>query len=219
MVAGQTTDRQRPPVRLYLMITAALPAQPQADALAPLLAEFDIAAVLVRLALAAEREMIDAVKQLAPAVQSAGTALIVAERADIVARAGADGAHLTGVDALKTALPSLRPDRIAGAGGLRSRHDAMLAGEADADYVMFGEPGPDARRPPLDMVIDRVAWWSDLFVIPCVAHAASLDEIAPLCAAGADFIAIGDAAFADPRGAGAVLREASGRLHEAEAPA
>ena len=75
MVAGQTTDRQRPPVRLYLMITAALPAQPQADALAPLLAEFDIAAVLVRLALAAEREMIDAVKQLAPAVQSAGTAL------------------------------------------------------------------------------------------------------------------------------------------------
>jgi thiamine-phosphate pyrophosphorylase len=93
----------------------------------------------------------------------------------------------------------------------------MLAGEADADYVMFGEPGPDARRPSLDMVVDRVAWWSDLFVIPCVGYAASLDEIAPLCAAGADFIALGDAAFADPRGAAAALREASGRLHEAEA--
>ncbi len=65
MVAGQTaTDRQRPPVRLYLMITAAVPARPQADALAVLLAEFDVAAVLVRLAPAAERDMIKTVKQL-----------------------------------------------------------------------------------------------------------------------------------------------------------
>jgi thiamine-phosphate pyrophosphorylase len=217
MVAGQKIDRQRPPVRLYLMITAAVPARPQADLLAALLAEFDAAAVLVRLASAAEREMIDAVKQLAPAVQAAGAALIVAEYVDIVARAGADGAHLTGIDALRTALPGLKPDRIASAGGLRSRHDAMLAGEAGTDYVMFGEPGPDARRPPLDMVIDRVAWWSELFVIPCVAYAASLDEIGPLCAAGADFVALGDAVFADPRGGAAALREASERLQQAEA--
>jgi thiamine-phosphate pyrophosphorylase len=73
------------------------------------------------------------------------------------------------------------------------------------------------RRPPLDAVIDRVAWWSELFVIPCVAYAASLEEIGPLCAAGADFTAVGDAVFADPRGAAAALREAAERLHEAEA--
>jgi thiamine-phosphate pyrophosphorylase len=144
-------------------------------------------------------------------------ALLVADRADIVARAGADGAHLTGVDALNAALPSLKPTRIAGVGGLRIRHDAMLAAEAGADYVMFGEPGADARRPPFDAIIDRVTWWAELFEIPCVAYAASLDEIGPLCAAGADFAALGDAVFADPRGAAAALREASERMHEAEA--
>ena len=48
-------------------------------------------------------------------------------------------------------------------------------------------------------------------------YSPSLEEIGPLCAAGADFIALGDAVFADPRGAAAALREASERLHEAEA--
>ena len=218
MVAGQTaTDRQRPPVRLYLMITAAVPARPQADALAVLLAEFDVAAVLVRLALAAERDMINTVKICAPGIQAAGAALLVVDHVDIVARCDADGVHMTGAAGLGDAAGALKPARIVGAGGLRSRHDAMLAGEAGADYVMFGEPGPDARRPPFDMVIDRVIWWAQLFEIPCVAYAANLDEIGPLCAAGADFVALGDAIFADPRGPAAALSEAAERLQDAEA--
>src|ERR1700720_3536698 len=67
-------------------------------------------------------------------------ALLVDGRPDIVARAGADGAHLSGPVALKAAVRKLKPNYIAGAGGLRSRHDAMVAAEAGADYVMFGEP-------------------------------------------------------------------------------
>ena len=69
----------------------------------------------------------------------------------LAARAGADGAHLTGIEAFAAALGALKPDRIAGAGGLRSRHDAMLAAEAGADYVMFGEPAPT----PLPRAGDR----------------------------------------------------------------
>ena len=218
MAVRQTTvDAARPRVRLYLVTPAASDAGRLADELARLFPLADVAAVLMRLEPAPERAMIEAVKQLAPAVQSAGVALLVADRADIVARAGADGAHLTGVDALNAALPSLKPTRIAGVGGLRIRHDAMLAAEAGADYVMFGEPGADARRPPFDAIIDRVTWWAELFEIPCVAYAASLDEIGPLCAAGADFASLADAVFADPRGAAAALREASERMHEAEA--
>jgi len=187
------------------------------EQLASALAVADIAAVLLRIGFAAERDMIATVKQFASMVQAAGAALLVADYPDIVARSGADGAHLSGIATVSAALPALKPARIVGAGGLRSRHDAILAAEAGTDYVMFGEPGADARRPPFDMVIDRVAWWSELFVIPCVAHAASLEEIGPLRAAGADFTALGDAVFADPRGAAAALREASERLHEAEA--
>lgn len=219
MAAGhKTVDKGRPPVRLYLVTEVATDSTPLADELAGLLAGVDVAAVLARIKPAPERAMIDVVKRLASPVQAAGAALLVEGRADIVARGGADGAHLTGIAALTEALPTLRPARIAGAGGLRSRHDAMLAGEAGADYVMFGEPGAEGGRPPFEAVLDRVAWWAQLFEIPCVAFAASLDEIGPLCAAGADFIAVGGAVFADSRGHADALREAASRLHpQAEA--
>ena len=63
---------------------------------------------------------------------------------------GVDGAHVTGAgEALAEALASLHPERIVGAGGLRSRDDAMTAGEVGADYVMFGEPRRDGFVPPL----------------------------------------------------------------------
>ena len=67
----------------------------------------------------------------------------------------------------------------------------MLAGEAGADYVMFGEPDAAGRRPAFDAVAKRVAWWAELFEIPCVGFAVGLDEVAPLAAAGADFVAVG----------------------------
>src|SRR5436190_110415 len=100
----------------------------------------NVAAALLRLAAADERTLINRVKVLAPIVQSKDAALLIAGHAEIAARAAADGAHLTGIDALQAALGSLKPARIAGCGGLATRHDAMLAGEAGTDYVMFGEP-------------------------------------------------------------------------------
>ena len=60
-------------------------------------------------------------------------------RPDLVARAGADGAHLTGIEAFQAAVPALKPDRIAGCGGIHSRHDAMLAAETRGRL-------PDVRR-------------------------------------------------------------------------
>ena len=79
--------------------------------------------------------------------------------------------------ALTAALDALKPDRIAGAGGLRNRHDAMLAGEAGADYVMFGEPDRLGGRPPLDALVERLEWWAEIFQPPCIGYAASLDEV------------------------------------------
>ena len=82
-----------------------------------------------------------------------------------------------------------------------------------ADYVMFG----DNVRPSLDAVIERVSWWADVFEVPCVAYATALDEIAPLVEAGADFVAVGDAIFADPRGVERAMADAASRLTQAEA--
>jgi thiamine-phosphate pyrophosphorylase len=130
--------------------------------------------------------------------------------------AGADGAHVAGIAALDAALPVLKPGHIAGCGGLDSRHDAMTAGERGADYVMFGEPDPDGRRPAFEAIVDRVTWWAELFEVPCVGWALSLDEVAALATAGADFIALGDPVWTDPRGPGAVLAAAAAQLRRLE---
>ena len=110
------------------------------------LAAGDVAAVLLRLADADERSA-DQARQSgrAPSCSAATSRSCSTAAPKSSARAGADGAHLTGIEAFAAALAALKPDRIAGAGGLRSRHDAMLAGEAGADYVMFGEPDRRGR--------------------------------------------------------------------------
>lgn len=202
----------RPAQRLYL-VTPPLsgPASLPVD-FGELLAAAAVAAVLLRLAPADERGLTNAIKALAPTIQGAGAAMLVDGHVELVGRSGADGAHLVDVEALAAALPHLKPDRIAGAGGLESRHDAMLAAERGADYVMFGEPDGAGERPALEALVERIAWWSELFECPCVAYADSAAEVASLAAAGADFIALGPYAFSDPRGLGAALTQAAAHL-------
>ena len=140
-------------------------------------------------------------------------------QAEIAARAGADGAHLTGIEAFMAAVESLKPARIAGCGGLTDRDDAMLAGERGADYVMFGETEAGRRRPSFEAIIERIEWWAELFTVPCVGFAAASNEIGPLVAAGADFVAVGDGIWDDPRGAAAALAEAARQLAAPETAA
>ena len=147
-------------------------------------------------------------KALAPTVQRTGAALLLDGHADIVARAGADGAHLTGIDAVLAALPLLKPARIAGAGGLTSRHDAMVAAEHGADYVMFGEPDAQGQRPSYAAIEERIVWWAEVFECPCVGYAADREEIGPLAAAGADFVAVGAWLWSHPGGVGAAVKAA-----------
>jgi thiamine-phosphate pyrophosphorylase len=189
-----------------------------------LLAGADIAAVLLRLKMADQRSMISRVKTLAPAIQNAGAALLLdgqdlGNQFELVARAGADGAHVNGLAALEEALPSLKPDRIAGVGGLVTRHDSMAAGEKGADYVLFGEPDAKGKRPSMDAVAERLDWWAELFEPPCIAYAASRDEAHEFVLAGADFILVNDAVWADPRGASAALAEIGRAIRQAHAAA
>ncbi|MBX9646519.1 MAG: thiamine phosphate synthase, partial [Xanthobacteraceae bacterium] len=95
--------------------------------------------------------------------------------------------------------------RIAGVGGLATRHDSMAAGEAGADYVLFGEPDKNGQRPSVEAIAERLQWWEELFEPPCVGFAVSREEAFEFAAAGADFILVGDFIWADPRGAKAAL--------------
>lgn len=207
----------RPAPRLYLATPVVDDPATLIASLSPLLGAFDIAAVLLRLKLADQRGMISRIKAIAPVVQDGGAALLVDGMVELVARAGADGAHLTGIAALKEALESLKPDRIAGVGGLATRHDSMTAGELGTDYVLFGEPDADGRRPSRQAVTERLAWWAELFEPPCVGYAASHEDVSAIVGAGADFVLVDNLVWADPRGAAAALSDLGRIMHEAYA--
>jgi thiamine-phosphate pyrophosphorylase len=208
---GNRTEPRQPTPRIYLVTQPVADPAGIKEVLGAALGAADVAAVLLRAAVSDERTLINQIKSLAPMVQAKGTALLIDGHPGIVARAGADGAHASGVAALQEAL-ALKPARIVGCGALTSRHDAMLAAEAGADYVMFGEPDEDGRRPSFEAVLDRIAWWAEVFEIPCVGFAGTAEEVEPLAAAGADFVALGDAVFADVRGPAAAMAEAARRL-------
>jgi thiamine-phosphate pyrophosphorylase len=207
----------RPVPRLYLATPVLDDPSALLAELPGLLAAADIAAVLLRLKPVDQRTMISHAKMLAPVIQDGGAALLLDGHAEWVARAGADGAHLTGIEAMEEALPSLKPDRIAGVGGLSTRHDSMAAGEAGADYVLFGEPDAAGQRPSTEAIAERLQWWAELFEPPCVGFAASLEEAREFAGAGADFVLVGDFIWADPRGAVAALREVEQAIQEAYA--
>ena len=212
---GQPSPR-RPAPRLYLITPPVDDAGVFARELAAALEGADIAAVLLRLSDADERTQINRIKSLAGITQGRGAALVVEGHPGLVARGGADGAHLTGYEAFSAAIGGLKPDRIAGCGGLTSRHDAMLAAENGADYVMFGDDA-GGRQPSFDAVLERVAWWAEVFQIPCVAMAPSADQIGPLVSAGADFVAVGDFIWSGPQGPATALNAAIEKLRVPEA--
>jgi thiamine-phosphate pyrophosphorylase len=184
--------QRRPLPRLYLATQPIDDPQALLGVLADLLKAADIAAVLLRLKPSDPRTLISRIKALAPVIQDRGAALLLDGQVDLVARGGADGAHLSGLGAFEEALPALKPDRIAGVGGLTTRHDSMTAGELGADYVLFGEPDENGQRPSTQAICDRLQWWDEVFELPSVGFAGTLEEVGAFTAAGSDFILAGD---------------------------
>jgi len=205
--------------RIYLATPAVDDPSALVADLPGLLAGADVAAVLLRLQMTDQRSMISNVKTLAPAIQNAGAALLLDGHVELVARAGADGAHLSGIAALEEALPTLKPDRIAGVGGLETRHESMLAGELGVDYVLFGEPDAHGKRPSAEAIAERLDWWAELFEPPCIGYATSREEVYEFARAGADFVLVDEAIWADPRGASAALAEIGQAIRQAHAAA
>jgi thiamine-phosphate pyrophosphorylase len=156
------------------------------------------------------------VRRLAPLAQGRGIACLVTDLG-LAAKTDCDGMHVNGVGAgLEAALAAMKPQRIVGVGGLMSRHDAMCAAEAGVDYVMFGGPG---EQSDFAQIRERTAWWAEIFNPPCVAYARTLPEVAELARAGADFIALRDAIWDDPRGPAQALAAAGRALAATREPA
>ncbi|OYU35290.1 thiamine phosphate synthase [Novosphingobium sp. PASSN1] len=144
------------------------------------------------------------------------TAFIVNDSVGLAKRLGADGVHL-GQDDGSVADARARLGKAAQIGVTchASRHLAMEAGEAGADYVAFGAFFPSSTKETKHVAeLDLLSWWSRLFELPCVAIGGiTVANCAPLVQAGADFLAVSHAVWGGDEAAGVRA------LHEAIAQA
>ncbi|HTZ68652.1 MAG TPA: thiamine phosphate synthase [Roseiarcus sp.] len=196
-----STPRTPPGCSLYLIspVLSVADSEGFAGVFAEVVAAAGAACALVRLAAATQADAKSMVAPLLRAARASDCALLIENDGELAARLGADGVHINGAGAdLVAAVESLKPDRIVGAGSLRTRDEAMTAGEWGADYVMFGGPrrGAPAMKPR--SLAERVGWWAEIFETPCVAYADTIAAVGALADAGADFVALGEAIWRHP---------------------
>ena len=220
-----------PSTRLFLILPPIADAFAFRPVLAAALKAGDVACVLLR-----SGQDVKAIAQaLMPLVQEHDAAFLVEGDPRLVARTGADGFSLARLlrsqvertpvkgreKSITTAAAQLLaqewdPHRLwTPLAALATRDEAMSAGELGASYVMFGEPDAGGARPSAEHTLERVAWWAEIFNVPCVAYAGSLDEVGPLAEARAEFVALADVVWKHPAGPAEAIKEANTLLANA----
>ncbi len=204
-------DPAQATTRLYLITPPALDPDRFARDLEEALAGGDVACLQLRLKDVDDATVRRATRILQPIAQERGVAFIVNDRPDLAAELGCDGVHVGEEDApYGEARRLLGPDRIVGVTCGDSRHRAILAAEAGADYVAFGaffpsmtKAGAKFRATP-EVLRD----WSQTTVVPCCAIGGiSQENCAPLVEAGADFLAVIGAIWSYPQGPREAVRD------------
>ncbi len=195
--------------RLYLISPPRVAPTDFAGVLKDTLGGGDVASFQLRLKGVSDDEIRRAADILRPIVQAAGTAFILNDRPDLAAELGCDGVHVGQEDApYAEARRLLGPDRIVGVTCHDSRHLAIEAAEAGADYVAFGAFFPTATKEPKTSAdIELLRWWGEMMVVPVVAIGGITVENAPaLIEAGADFLAVSAGVWEYAEGPEAAVR-------------
>ncbi len=217
-------DETRAATRLYLITPPALDPDKFARELEEALAGGDVACLQLRLKDIDDAAIRRTTRILQPIAQSHGVAFIMNDRPDLAAELDCDGVHVGEEDMpYAEARRLLGPDRIVGVTCGDSRHRAVVAAEAGADYVAFGAFFPsttkDAKhRAPPELLAD----WSDTTTVPCVAIGGITQQnCLSLVEAGADFLSVIGAIWSYPQGPRAAVRDFNavfarcGRAYEA----
>lgn len=168
-----------------------------------------MAALQLRLKDVPDHTIRAAVRAIMPRVQDAGVAFILNDRPDLAAELGCDGVHVGQEDTpYEAARRLLGDDAIVGVTCKDSRHLAMEAGEAGADYVAFGAFFPSSTKAVTRRADPEIlAWWDEVATIPSVAIGGiTAGNCAPLVRAGTDFLCIAGGVWAHPGGPAAGVR-------------
>jgi thiamine-phosphate pyrophosphorylase len=198
-----------PDCRLYLITPPAFAPAPFAETLKAALDAGDVAALQIRLKDVPDEAILRAAEAILPVAQASGVAVLMNDRMDLAKRAGCDGVHLGQGDGDPVAARKLLgAEATIGVTCHASRHLAMEAGEAGADYVAFGAFFPTGTKEVQHHAeAEILEWWSEMFEIPCVAIGGiTAANCAPLVRAGADFLAVVGAVWNHPEGAAAGVR-------------
>ena len=203
----------RPRTRLYLITPPQIDFTDFDRTLDTALAAGDVGALQLRLKQAdgtpcPDKEIEAAVKQLMPVAHRHNVAFLLNDRPDLAAALGCDGVHIGQQDmAYKEARGHVGDKAIVGVTCHDSRHLAMLAGEAGADYVAFGAFFPtQTKTATAKAETDLLSWWQEVMEPPCVAIGGITQaDAAPLIAAGADFIAVCGGVWNNPNGPAAAI--------------
>jgi thiamine-phosphate pyrophosphorylase len=180
-----------------------------ADALKRALDGGDVASLQLRLKDVSDDDVLRAGATLMPIAQKAGVAFLVNDRPDLAKKLGADGVHVGQEDApYAQARALLGPNAIVGVTCHDSRHLAMEAAEAGADYVAFGAFYPTGTKEAKTRAEpELLSWWQEMMQAPCVAIGGiTVENGGALVQAGADFLAVASGVWDHPEGPQAAVR-------------
>ncbi len=210
------------PARLYLITPPALEPADFAPRLTAALDGGDVACLQLRLKDVSDDVIRRACEVLLPIAQKREVAFILNDRPDLAKEMGCDGTHVGQSDmGYAEARRLLGPDKIVGVTCHDSRHLAMDAAEAGADYVAFGAfyattTKPSKYRPEPELLY----WWNEIMTVPSVAIGGiTAENCAPLVEAGADFLAVVTAVWNHPKGPGEAVAEFNRAIAAATLPA
>ncbi len=196
--------------RLYLITPPSLPDLAAfAVQLEDALGAGDVACLQLRLKDVSDRDVLNAAKVLRPICEAHDVALIINDRPDLAIKAGADGVHIGQDDeTYEEARRIMGEGRIVGVTCHASRHFAMEAADAGADYVAFGAFFDTTTKEPKSRAdVEILSWWSEMMMTPCVAIGGiTVENAEPLVLAGADFLAVSAGVWAHEGGPAAAVK-------------
>ena len=197
------------PCRHYLITPPRLDPKSFAETLRRTLGAGDVASLQLRLKDVSDDEIRRAVEILMPIAQRADVAFILNDRPDLAYELRCDGVHIGQDDmSYAEARATVGRDCIVGVTCHNSRHLAIEAAEAGADYVALGAFFPTATKEPKEMAeIETLRWWAEMMVVPCVAIGGiTVENCKPLIEAGADFLAVSSGVWNFPAGPAAAVK-------------
>jgi thiamine-phosphate pyrophosphorylase len=155
-------------------------------------------------------------ERIVPIAQGAGIAVIIAGDSRIAGRVQADGIHVEAKPReLAETIERLAGKMMVGAGGAKTRDEALALGEERPDYLFFGRFGYDNKPEPHHRNLALGEWWAEMISIPCIVMGGSeLASVETVAATGAEFVALSSAVFADGRDPAAAIAAANALLDE-----